>query len=102
MDTQGIIDAAIADLKQGKLDKRLGKQQKGEQLVASYAMRKLVGVSGLTESCSLTAGKRKGLTLDEIEAAEGSTVRESKVGMASTRRAKTRKSTAKGPACLCR
>lgn len=31
------------------------------------------------------------MTLDEIEAAEGSTVRESKVGMASTKRAKTRK-----------
>lgn len=33
MDTRGIIDAALADLKQEKLDKKLGKQQKGAHLL---------------------------------------------------------------------
>lgn len=68
MDTKSIIDAALQDLQQEKQEKRYGKRQQG---------------------------KRKGMTLEQLEAAEGATVRESQVGMASTKRAKTRKGTTK-------
>lgn len=46
-------------------------------------------------NCLSSAGskgkKRKGLTLEEVEELEGSTVKESKVGMAASRRADKRK-----------
>ncbi|KAK9806523.1 hypothetical protein WJX73_006788 [Symbiochloris irregularis] len=67
MNTQAIIDAALKQEKAEKQNKKLGGQPKA---------------------------KRKGVTDEQLEEAEGGTVRENLVGKASKKRARTRKGTA--------